>query len=400
MNDLIELEKTYGAHNYAPFPVVLVQGLGALLFDEGDKAYLDMMAGYSATNLGHCHPRILQVLNEQASKLSVTSRMYHNDILPKFLKKLCAVTGLDVALPMNTGAEAVETAIKIARRWGYWNKKIFDSNALIVVMDNNFHGRTTTIVGFSSESSYSDGFGPFDGGFYWVPFSSSDRLARLLEQKGKNIAAVLLEPIQGEAGIIVPDYGYLQKVRKLCSQHNVLMIADEVQSGLGRTGKWFACNHEDVTPDLMIVGKALGGGVLPVSAVVGHREVMEVMTPGSHGSTFGGNPLAAAVGLETLKVLEEERLIEAAHDTGMLMQMRLAKINSPVVKQVRGIGLWGGIELIPEIPAKIFVKMLIKKGVITINSHNTIRLSPPLVISDEQLHFALDKIEEVCKDLE
>ncbi len=403
MNYLINIEKSFGARNYEPFPVVLIRGGGALLWDYNDHQYIDMMAGYSATNLGHAHPRILDILTSQASQLAVTSRMYYNDVLPLFLQKLCEVTGLDVALPMNTGAEAVETAIKAARRWGYYNKKIPRDLVTIVVMNGNFHGRTTTIVGFSSEIDYYSGFGPFDNGFITMPFGNDEALWTWLKASvhRENIAAVLLEPIQGEAGIIVPPFGYLQKVRKLCTETNVLMIVDEVQSGLGRTGKMWACDHEDVKPDIMIVGKALGGGVLPVSAIVGRREVMEVFTPASHGSTFGGNPLAAAVGLETLKVMQEERLIEAAHDMGIAMFLRLKKINSPVIKEVRGIGLWAGVELNPEVPAKIFVKMLIKKGVITTQTHNrTIRLSPPLVINDKQMHTAIDKIEEVCKELE
>ena len=391
----------YLANNYEPFSPVLVRGEGSILWDENDKAYIDMFAGFSATSLGHGHPRILKVLNEQASKLSITSRMYKNKVLEDFAGKLCTVTGLDVALPMNTGAEAVETAIKAARRWGHLEKGIFDGNQKIVVMNNNFHGRTTTIIGFSSEDSYRMGFGPFNGGFISVSFGNFEALHEILKIYKDNVCAVLLEPIQGEAGVIIPPDGYLNRVRNLCNFYNILMIADEVQSGLGRTGYWFACNHEHVKPDIMILGKTLGGGVLPVSAIVGKRKIMDVFTPGSHGSTFGGNPLAAAVGHETLDVLSDENLIELSNSNGAYMLNELKKINSPIIKEIRGRGLWVGIELIPDIPANLFVKRLIAHGVITVQAHGkTIRLSPALNISNELLNTALYKIREVCWEFE
>src|ERR1043166_3748164 len=326
----IELESRYSAHNYEPLPVVLSRGRGAYLWDIAGRRYVDMMSAYSAASHGHGHPRILAALQAQARRLAVPSRAYYNDRLGPLLEELCRLSGLDAALPMNTGAEAVETAIKAARRWGYRVKRIPRDRAEIIVADGNFHGRTTTIVGFSSEAAYRDGFGPFAPGFRSVPFGDIAAMERAITPE---TAAVLIEPIQGEAGVIVPPPGYLARVRALCDKHHVLLILDEVQSGLGRTGAWFAFEHEGIRPDAVILGKALGGGVLPVSAFVGRREVMDVFTPGSHGSTFGGNPLAAAVGLEALHVIADEELVEKSRVLGAHMVARLRAMRSPALKQ-------------------------------------------------------------------
>jgi ornithine--oxo-acid transaminase len=395
----MELENRYSAANYAPLPVVLAGGKGAFLWDTSGRPYVDMMSAYSAVSHGHGHPRILAALSAQAERLAVPSRAYYSDRLGPFLAELCRLTGLDAALPMNTGAEAVETAIKAARRWGYRVKGIARDRAEIIVADGNFHGRTTTIVGFSSEPEYRDGFGPFAPGFRSVPFGD---LAAMEAAITPDTAAVLIEPIQGEAGIVVPRKGYLAGVRALCNRHRVLLILDEVQSGLGRTGAWFAFEHEKVRPDGLILGKALGGGVLPVSAFVGTRELMDVFTPGSHGSTFGGNALAAAVGLEALRVIEEEGLVERSRVLGAHMMARLRAIRSPVLKEVRGRGLWAGAEIDPKIAsARDACERLLAKGVLSKDTHGTvIRLAPPLVIAREDLDWALDRFEEVVRELE
>jgi ornithine--oxo-acid transaminase len=395
----IALENKYAAHNYAPLPVVLARGEGAYLWDVDGRRYIDMMGAYSAVSHGHGHPRILKALTEQAHRLAVPSRAYYNDRLGPFLKELCRVTGLDAALPMNTGAEAVETAIKAARRWGYRVKRVPRDRAEIVVADGNFHGRTTTVVGFSSEAAYRDGFGPFAGGFRSVPFGDLAALRRAITP---DTVAVLMEPIQGEAGIIVPPEGYFAGVRRLCDANRVLLILDEVQSGLGRTGAWFAFEHEQIRPDAVILGKALGGGVLPVSALVGRREVMDVFTPGSHGSTFGGNALAAAVGLEALHILREEGLVERSAELGAHMLARLSAIHSAAIKQVRGRGLWAGAEINPEIAtAREACERLVAKGVLSKETHDTVvRFAPPLVIARADLDVALDRFEEVVRELE
>jgi ornithine--oxo-acid transaminase len=396
--DFIALENRVSARNYAPLPVVLTRGEGSYLWDADGKRYVDMMSAYSAVSLGHAHPRILAALTAQAQRLAVPSRAYYTDRLGPFLEELCRVSRFDAALPMNTGAEAVETAIKAARRFAYRVKGVRRDRAEIIVAAGNFHGRTTTIVGFSSEASYRDGFGPFTPGFRAVPFGDLAAIERAITP---DTAAVLVEPIQGEAGIIVPPKGWLAGVRALCDRHGVLLIVDEVQSGLGRTGAWFAFEHENVRPDAIIVGKALGGGVLPVSALVGTREVMDVFTPGSHGSTFGGNPLAAAVGLEALKVIRDEGLVERSRVLGACMLERLRAIRSPALKSVRGLGLWVGAEINPEIAsARTACERLMAKGVLSKETHDTVvRLAPPLVIARDDLDFALDRFEEVLRDL-
>jgi ornithine--oxo-acid transaminase len=394
----IELEQTYSAANYHPLPVVLTRGEGAYLWDVEGRRYIDMMSAYSAVSHGHGHPRILAALTRQAHRLAVPSRAFHNDRLGPFLAKLCALTGLDKALPMNTGAEAVETAIKAARRWGYRVKGIAPDRAEIIVAAGNFHGRTTTIVGFSSEAEYRDGFGPFTPGFRSVPFGDLAAIERAITP---DTAAVLIEPIQGEAGIIVPQAGYLAGLRRLCTASNVLLVFDEVQSGLGRTGKWFAFQHEDALPDGLILGKALGGGVLPVSALVGKRQLMDVFTPGSHGSTFGGNPLAAAVALEALKAMEDEGLVEKSRALGEHMLARLRALKSPVLKDVRGRGLWVGAEIEPRFAsAREVCERLLDRGVLSKETHDTVvRLAPPLVIERADLDWALDRVGEVLREL-
>jgi ornithine--oxo-acid transaminase len=395
----MELETQCCAHNYEPLPVVLARGKGAYLWDTKGRRYVDMMSAYSAASHGHGHPRILAALEAQARRLAVPSRAYYNDRLGPFLLELCRLTGLDMALPMNTGAEAVETAIKAARRWGYRVKGVPRDRADIIVAQGNFHGRTTTIVGFSSERAYRDGFGPFTPGFRAVPFGDIGALARAITPE---TVAVLIEPIQGEAGIVVPPAGWLADVRRLCDAHHALMILDEIQSGLGRTGDWFAFQHEGVAPDGLVLGKALGGGVLPVSAFVARREVMEVFTPGSHGSTFGGNPLAAAVGLEALRVIDEEGLVQRSRALGARMLARLRTIRSPVLKEVRGRGLWVGAEIDPDFAtARQACNRLLAKGVLSKETHDTVvRLAPPLVIADQDLDWALDRFEEVMREFE
>jgi len=395
----IELEKRYSAANYAPLPVVLTRGEGSYLWDTEGKRYVDMMSAYSAVSVGHAHPRILAALTAQANRLAVPSRAYYSDQLGPFLAEICRLTGLDAALPMNTGAEAVETAVKAARRWGYRVKGIAKDKAEIIVAAGNFHGRTTTVISFSTEPEYRDGFGPFTGGFKAVPFGDLDAVARAITP---DTAAVLIEPIQGEAGIIVPPEGYLAGLRRICDDNNVLLILDEVQSGLGRTGKWFAFEHEGIRPDGLILGKALGGGVLPVSGFVGKRELMDVFTPGSHGSTFGGNPLAAAVGLEALAVIRDERLVEKSRIDGAYMLKRLRAIESPVLKDVRGRGLWVGADIDPEVAtAREACERLLAKGVLSKETHHTVvRLAPPLTIARADLDFALDRIEETVRELE
>ena len=395
----IELETRYSAHNYAPLPVVLAHGDGAFLWDTDGRRYVDMMSAYSAASHGHGHPRIRAALIAQAQRLAVPSRAYYNDRLGPFLAALCQLTGLDAALPMNTGAEAVETAIKAARRWGYRRKGIARDRAEIIVADGNFHGRTTTIIGFSSEPDYRSDFGPFAPGFRSVPFGDLAALERAITP---DTAAVLIEPIQGEAGIIVPPSDWLAGVRRLCDVHGVLLILDEVQSGLGRTGAWFAFEHEGVRPDGLILGKALGGGMLAVSAFVARREVMDVFTPGSHGSTFGGNPLAAAVGLEALRVIEDEDLVQNSRVLGAHMLERLRAIRSPLLKAVRGRGLWAGAEIDPHFAsARTVCERLLAKGVLSKETHETVvRLAPPLVIDRADLDWALDRFEEVIGELE
>jgi len=395
----MELEQRHSAHNYEPLPVVVARGQGAYVWDTAGRRYIDMMSAYSAASHGHAHPRIVAALEAQARQIAVPSRAYYSDRLGPFLAELTRLAGLDAALPMNTGAEAVETAIKAARRWGYRVKGVPRDRAEIIVADGNFHGRTTTIISFSSEPEYQDGFGPFTPGFRSVPFGDLAALERAITPE---TVAVLVEPIQGEAGIIIPPTGWLKGVRRLCDAHRMLLMLDEVQSGLGRTGAWFAFEHENVRPDGLVLGKALGGGMLPVSAFLARRDVMDVFTPGSHGSTFGGNPLAAAVGLEALHVIADENLVERSRVLGDHMLERLRAIGSPVLREVRGRGLWAGAEIDPRYgTARQACEALLAKGVLSKETHHTVvRLAPPLVIAREDLDWALDRFEEVIGDLE
>ncbi len=392
----IERERAHAAHNYNPLPVVLESGRGAWLTDVNGKRYLDMMSAYSAVSHGHAHPRLVRVLSQQAHKLAVTSRAYHTAALGPLVEKLTALTGLDRVLPASGGAESVETAIKAARRWGYRVKGIAPERAEIAVARGNFHGRSTTIVGFSTEPSYRDGFGPFAPGFRHFDFGDIDSLAAAINE---NTCAVLMEPIQGEAGIVLPPAGFLRAVRALCSQRRVMLIIDEIQSGLARTGRWFAYEHEGIRPDGLILGKALGGGLLPVSCVAGTAELMDVFDPGSHGSTFGGNALAAAVALEALKVIEDEHLVERSAELGAHLLARLRQIHSPLIRAVRGRGLWVGVDLDPaRVSARAVVERLAQRGVLSKETHETvIRFAPPLVIERDALDWGLDVFADVLQ---
>lgn len=391
---VMEAEAKVTARNYAPLPAVLVKGDGLYVWDVEGRRYIDMMSAYSAVSFGHCHPRLVNVLTQQAHQLCMTSRAFYNDKLGIFLAKLCQVSGMDAALPMNTGSEAVETAIKAARLWGYAKKNIPANQAEIMVAERNFHGRTTTIISFSTEPLYQKGFGPFTPGFVPVPFGDAAALERAITP---NTCAFLVEPIQGEAGIIVPPEGWLASVQKICRKHGILLILDEVQSGLGRTGKTFAYMHEIERPDGLIVGKALGGGILPVSAFLGTREVMDGFTPGSHGSTFGGSPLAAAIGLEALSVLEEEGLIENSALQGRYLMEQLQTIKSPLIRAIRGRGLWIGIDIDPHYAkARDICLMLLSRGVLTKETHETvIRLAPPLTITKPVIDEVVSILGEI-----
>ncbi len=391
---LIELEARYGAHNYHPLDVVLSRGEGIWVWDVEGNKYMDFLASYSAVNQGHCHPRIVDALVRQSRKLALTSRAFRNDQLGPFYKELCELTGFQKMLPMNTGAEAVETAIKAARKWGYKVKGVPEGRAEILVFDNNFHGRTTTIVGFSSEAQYRDGFGPFAPGFTLLPYGDTGAVR---EAMNPNVVAVLIEPIQGEGGIIVPPEGHLRSLRELCGQHNALLITDEIQSGLGRTGRLFAYEHEGIRPDIVSIGKALSGGLYPVSAVLADDEVMAVFQPGDHGSTYGGNPVAAAVARTAIRVLVEEGMIENSAELGDYLMNRLSALDSSYIKEIRGRGLWIGIELHPEAGgARRFCEQLKQHGLLCKETHeHVIRLAPPLTITREELDWALERVESV-----
>jgi len=390
----IELEDEFGAHNYKPLDVVLARGQDVWVWDVEGNKYLDMLASYSALNQGHCHPRILTALIEQAKKLTLVSRAFRNDQLGPFYKEICEMTHSHSVLPMNSGTEAVETALKAARKWGYQIKEIPDNMAEIIVCANNFHGRSTTIVGFSTEKQYKEGFGPFTPGFITIPFGDAEALEWAITP---NTVAFLVEPIQGEGGIIVPPAGYLKKVREICDRYNVLLILDEIQTGLGRTGKLFAEEHEGIESDLTLVGKALSGGFYPISAVLSNKETLSIFQPGDHGSTFGGNPLACAVAREALKVIEDEKLIEKSLFMGHYLKESLRNILSPYVKEVRGMGLLIGVELKKSAGgARKFCETLMEKGILCKETHkHVIRFAPPLTITKEELDWALDRIESV-----
>jgi ornithine--oxo-acid transaminase len=392
---LEEAEK-YSAHNYHPLPIVLSYGRGVWVTDVEGNKYMDMLAAYSAVNQGHCHPRIIEAAKQQMDKITLTSRAFHNDKMGQFLKKLCETTGYEKVLPMNTGAEAVETAIKAARKWGYLKKGVENDKAEIIVVENNFHGRTTTIVGFSSEEQYRCGFGPFTPGFKIIPYNDAAALEKAITP---NTVAFLFEPIQGEGGVLIPEDGYIKKCADICKKHNVLLIADEIQTGFGRTGKMFACDHENVRPDIITVGKALGGGVYPVSAMLSDNHIMDVFTPGDHGSTFGGNPLGAVVGQACLEVLIEEKLPDRSAELGKYFVENLRNINSPFVKEIRGKGLMIGVEIKAESGlARPFCEELMSLGILCKETHQqVIRFAPPLVITKEEIDWAMERITKVLK---
>jgi len=394
MNDtktIIEQTEELGAHNYHPLPIVISKAEGVWVEDPDGNRYMDMLSAYSALNQGHRHPKIIAALKEQADRVTLTSRAFHNERLGEFYYKLSKYTGKNMILPMNTGAEAVESAIKVARRWGYEKKEVAENQAEIIVCEGNFHGRTTTITSFSSDEEYRRGFGPFTPGFKIIPYGDAEALRKAITP---NTVAFLVEPIQGEAGIIIPPEGYLKQAAEICKANQVLLLADEIQTGFGRTGKPFACDWEEVTPDMYIMGKALGGGVFPVSAIAADKEILGVLTPGSHGSTFGGNPLGCAVAIAALEVIEEEKLAERSNELGQYLLEKLRTLKNPVIKEIRGKGLFIGIEL--KQPARAFAERLKELGLLCKETHEyTLRLAPPLVISREELDWAFERLQKV-----
>lgn len=399
MSSGLDLENQYCAHNYHPLPVVLTRGEGVYLWDENDKKYLDMMSAYSAVSHGHSNPRVVEALKQQAETLCIVSRAFYTDKLGAFLKLACDVTGQDMALPMNTGAEAVETAVKAARRWGYESKGIETDKAEILVCTGNFHGRTTTIISFSDEAEYQKNFGPLTPGFKVIDYGDADALEAAITP---NTAAFLVEPIQGEGGIIIPPKGYLKRCKEICEANNVLLIADEIQCGLGRSGRMLACDHEDVKPDGLILGKALGGGVMPVSMFLARQDVMDIFVPGTHGSTFGGNPLAAAVGTAALNILVEDQLADRSRDMGDYMLAELNKIDSGLIQDIRGAGLFIGVEIDPaKGTAREVCERLMDRGLLSKETHETVvRLAPPLIITREQIDWAITQIREVLQEMD
>jgi len=392
-----DLENQYCAPNYHPLPVVLTRGEGVFVWDENGKKYLDMMSAYSAVSHGHANPRLVEALKRQAETLCIVSRAFYSDKLGPFLQRACELTGQEMALPMNTGAEAVETAVKAARKWGYEVKGIESDKAEIIACAGNFHGRTTTIIAFSDEPEYQKNFGPFPAGFKIVEYGNADALEQMITP---NTAAFLVEPIQGEGGIVIPPKGYLKACQEICRRHNVLLIADEIQTGLGRTGSLLACEHEDVVPDGLILGKALGGGILPVSMFLSRRDVLELLVPGTHGSTFGGNPLSSAVGLEALNMLVEDELADRSKKMGDYLIAELGKLDSPLISEIRGRGLFIGIEIDPAHgSARDICERLMEKGLLSKETHETVvRLAPPLIISREEIDWAVNQIRDVLQE--
>jgi len=399
MNPAIEIEAHYCAQNYAPLPVVLVRGEGAYVWDDGGKRYLDMMSAYSAISLGHCHPRIVRVLEKQAEQLGVVSRAFYTDKLGPFLQQACELTGMDMALPMNSGTEAVETALKAARKWSYTVKGVAPDKAEIIACDGNFHGRSISVVAMSSEAQYRDAFGPFPPGFVRIPYGDAAALEAAITS---NTAAFLVEPLQGEGGIIVPPAGYLADCARICKANNVLLLTDEIQTGLGRTGKLLASWHENISPDGLMLGKALGGGMLPVSLFLTCKEVMDVFTPGDHGSTFGGNPLSAAVGLEALHIIVEDKLADRAAESGAMFMRELRQLTSPLIRDVRGKGLLIGMELDPAmVSARTFCECLMHHGILSKDTHGTVaRFAPPLVITPDEINWAVKQVKSTLAELE
>jgi len=389
----IKMTERFSAKNYQPLLVVLAKGKGVWVWDVEGNKYLDMLGAYSALNQGHCHPAIIKVINRQASKITLTSRAFHNDRMGPFLQRLCQLTGYEKALPMNSGAEGIETAIKIARKWGYYKKGITRDCAEIIVCENNFHGRTIGVISFSSEEQYRNGFGPFTPGFKIIPYNDPQALREAINE---NTTGFLVEPIQGEGGVIVPDDGYLKECYDICKKNNILFIDDEIQTGLGRTGRLFAYEYEDLRPDILIVGKALSGGFYPVSVVLCDNYIMDVLHPGDHGSTFGGNPLASAIGIAALDIIIKEKLPQKTHRIGNWFINELRKIESPVVKEVRGKGLLIGIELTEK--ARSYCEALVKECILSKDTHEfVLRFTPPLVIDRRELEWALPRIKKVLK---
>jgi len=394
----VDMEDLYGAHNYLPLDVVITKAKGIWVWDVEGKKYLDFLSAYSAVNQGHCHTKIVKALTDQAKKLTLTSRAFRNEQWPLLAKELCDLTGYKMALPMNSGSEAVETAVKAARMWAYKKKEIPQDEAEIIVCSNNFHGRTITIISFSTESLYRKDFGPFTPGFVVVPYGGIGALEKAINQ---NTAAFLVEPIQAEAGILFPPEGYLREAKELCEKNNVLFMADEIQTGLGRTGNLFGCDHEEVRPDVLIIGKSLGGGCYAISAVLAEREILELFTPGTHGSTFGANPLACAVAREAIRVVREEKMVENSAEQGIYFLKKLKTIKSKLIKEIRGRGLLIGIELKPEAGgARRFCEALKEEGLLCKETHkNVIRFAPPLIIKQKDLNWAFKKVKKVFKEL-
>ena len=397
--ELIKKELKSSAKNYKPLPVVLSKGKGVWLWDTDGNKYLDMMSAYSAVSHGHAHPELIKVLHRQSELLGITSRAFYTNTLGPFLQKLLDISGLEVALPMNTGAEAVETAIKAARRWAYKTKGVEANKAEIIVVEGNFHGRTTTIISFSSDNESKENFGPYTPGFIKIKYNDLDSLKKAIT---KNTAALLVEPIQGEAGIVIPDKEWLPEARKICTANKMLLILDEIQSGLGRTGKMFAFEHSSIRPDGLILGKALGGGLLPISCFISTSEVMQWFVPGSHGSTFGGYPLAAAIGRRSLELIEEEGLVENSNKQGAYFLEELKKIESPILKEIRGKGLWIGVEINTKIiDGRSICKLLLKKGILSKETHeSTIRFAPPLIIEKKEIDWTVQTFKETLKEIE
>lgn len=391
--ELVDLENEYGVHNYHPLDVVLERGEGVWVYDVEGRRYLDCLAAYSAVNQGHCHPEILRALHEQADKITLPSRAFRNEQFGMFCKELHELTGFEMVLPMNSGTEAVESAIKVARKWGYKIKGIPQEKAEIIVCVGNFHGRTITIVSFSCSEDYRDGFGPFPAGFKVIPYGDAEALRNAITP---NTCAFLVEPIQGEGGIIIPPDGYLRKAAAICKENNVLLVLDEIQSGLGRTGKLFAYEHEGIVPDVLILGKALAGGFYPVSAVLASREILGVIHPGEHGSTFGGNPLGCAVARAALRVLVEEKMVERSAELGAYFLSRLQKIQNPAIQEIRGKGLWIAIELKGK--ARPYCEALMQEGILCKETHDhVIRVAPPLIIKREEIDWAVERIAKVLE---
>jgi ornithine--oxo-acid transaminase len=391
--EFIDIEEQYGAHNYHPLDVVIERAEGVWVYDVDGKRYLDCLAAYSAVNQGHCHPRIMAAMLDQAQRVTLTSRAFRNDQLPLLCKDLHDLTGMDMALPMNSGAEAVETALKAARKWGYTVKGIPDNQAEIIACEGNFHGRTISLISFSSAAQYKDGFGPLTPGFRVIPFGDAAALEAAITP---NTAAFLVEPIQGEAGIIIPPAGYLKQAEQICKRHNVLLVLDEIQSGLGRTGRLFAHQWENVEPDMVIIAKALSGGYYPISTVLSRREVLGVFKPGDHGSTFGGNPLACAVARAALKVIVDEGLVERSAELGAYFLAKLRTLRSPLIREIRGRGLWIGVELTAL--ARPYCELLKEEGVLCKETHDhVIRLAPPLVITRDEIDWAFERIKKVIE---